>query len=103
MFVSNILSCFSSDNIDDESIPYYTDTSLQYDASYTFQLDAICQFNYDTCQGVVHLTCFLLQDLKPNFRKLQFQAFLKPIQQLQELQRKQTSLEIHQLLWLGKG
>ncbi len=34
MFVSDFLSlyCFSSDNIDDEAIPYLTDTSLLHNA-----------------------------------------------------------------------
>ncbi len=54
-------------------------------------------------KGYEHLTRFILQDLKPNFRKLQFQAYLKPIQLVQDQPRKQASLEIHQLLWLGKG
>ncbi len=34
MFVSDFLSCFSSDNKDDEPIPYVTDTSLLANISY---------------------------------------------------------------------
>ncbi len=52
MFVSDFLSCFSSDNTEDEPIPYLIDTSLLTDASYMSQLDDICKFNYDTDQGI---------------------------------------------------
>ncbi len=51
MFVSDFLCCFSSDNMDEEPIPYLTDTTLLDDASYMSHLDDICQFNYDTFQG----------------------------------------------------
>ncbi len=48
MFVSDFLSHFSSDNNDDETIPYLTDTSLLDDASYMSQMDNICNYNYET-------------------------------------------------------
>ncbi len=52
MFVSDFISRFSSDNKEDEPIPYITDTSLLDNASYMSQLDAIYKFNYNTGQGV---------------------------------------------------
>ncbi len=42
MFVCDFLSHFSSDNNDEEPIPYLTDTSLLNNASYMTQLDTIC-------------------------------------------------------------
>ncbi len=52
MFVSDFLSRFSSDNKDDEPIPYFTDTSLLDNVSYMSYLDNMCDFNYDTLQGI---------------------------------------------------
>ncbi len=78
MFVSDFLSRFSSDNINDEYIPYYIMpyTCLSWMPYVNLIMTPV--------KGYVHLIHFLLQDLKPNFRKLQFQASLKPIQLVQE-------------------
>ncbi len=52
IFVSDFLSCFSSDNTEHELIPYLTDTSLLNKASYMSQLDDVYKFNYNMCQGI---------------------------------------------------
>ncbi len=52
MFVSDFLSRFSSENKDVEPIPYITDTSLLANVSYMLYLDNMCDFNYDTLQGI---------------------------------------------------
>ncbi len=51
-FVSDFLSLFSSNNKDEETISYLTDTTLLDDVCYMSYLDDICQFNYVTLQGV---------------------------------------------------
>ncbi len=51
-FVSDFWSRFSSDNKDEEPIPYLTDTSLLANVSYMSYLDNMCDFNYDTLQGI---------------------------------------------------
>ncbi len=48
MFVSDFWSRFSSDNKDEEPIPYLTDTSLLANVSYMSYLDNMYDFNYDT-------------------------------------------------------
>ncbi len=63
MFVSDLLSRLSSNNKDEEPIPYFTDTTLLDDASYMSHLDGICQFNYDTFQGVCTSHSFPLNEI----------------------------------------
>ncbi len=53
MFVSDLFSHFSSDNKDEEPIPYITDTSLRANVSYMSYLDHMCDFNYDALEGVL--------------------------------------------------
>ncbi len=60
MFLSNFLSRFSANNNDEEPIPYLTDTSVVGRNSYMSHLDAICQYNYETNQGLCNLHSFSL-------------------------------------------
>ncbi len=64
-----LLTCFSSDNKDEDPIPYLTDTTLLDDASYMSQLDAICQFNYDTFQGICRSHSFPLTRFQAKLKK----------------------------------
>ncbi len=48
MFVSDFLSRFSLDNIDEEPIPYLTDTSNINSDSYMSYLDDMCAYNHNT-------------------------------------------------------
>ncbi len=77
MFVSDFLSHFSSDNIDDEPIPYLTDTSLLHNALYMSQLDAICQFNYDTYQGICTSHSFPVTRSQAKLQKIVIPSLLK--------------------------
>ncbi len=77
MFVSDFPSHFSSDNIDDEPIPYLTDTSLLHNASYMSQLDAICQFNYDNCQGVCTSHSFPVTRSQAKLQKIAIPSLFK--------------------------
>ncbi len=52
MFVSDFVSHCSSDNKDEEPIPYFTDTSCLDNVSYMSYLDTMCNFNYKTNQGI---------------------------------------------------
>ncbi len=77
IFVSDFLSCFSSDNIDDEPIPYLTDTSLLHNASYMSQLDSICQINYDTCKGVCTSHSFAVTRTQAKLHKIVIPSLFK--------------------------
>ncbi len=94
---------FSSDNTDDEPIPYLTDTTLLNDATYMSQLDAICQFNYVTCQGVCTSHSFCLTRSQAKLQKITIPILFKSNTGTVDLLRKQAFLKIPQLLWLGKG
>ncbi len=52
MIVSDFLSRFSSDNKDEEPIPFLTDTSYLDNDSYISYLDNMSSFNYETQQGI---------------------------------------------------
>ncbi len=62
MFVSDFLSRLSSNNKDEEPIPYLTDTSSLSIDSYMSYLDDMCVNNYDTQQG------YCTQHSSPLFR-----------------------------------
>ncbi len=62
MFVSDFLSSFSSDNIDDEPTPHLTNACLSWMPYVNLIMTPV--------KGYVHFTCFLLQDRRQNFRKL---------------------------------
>ncbi len=84
MFVSDFLSRFSSDNKEDEPMPYLTNTLLLNITS-NMSVRRYFKFNYNTGQGYLNLTRFLLQDLKPNFRRLQLLVVLHQAQTGQDL------------------
>ncbi len=77
MFVSDFLSCFSSDNNDEETIPYLTDTSLLNNASYMTQLNAICKFNYNTGQGICTSHSFPITRLQGKLQKIAIPSLFK--------------------------
>ncbi len=70
MFVSDFLSRFSSDNNDEEPIPYLMDTSLLNNASHMTQLDAICKFNYNTGQGICTSHSFPITRSRAKLQKI---------------------------------
>ncbi len=78
MFVSDFLSLFSSDNNDEETIPYLTDTLLLNKASYMTQLDAICKFNYNTGQGICTSYSFPITRSKAKLQKIAILSLFKP-------------------------
>ncbi len=102
MFVSDFLSCFSSENNDEELIPYLIDTSLLNNASYMTQLDAICKFNYNKCQGKCTSHSSQLLSRKRKCWKLQFQVYLNLAQARQDQLPKPAFFEIYQLCSIGK-
>ncbi len=70
MFVSDFLSHLSSDNKDEEPIPYLTDTSLLDNISYMSYLDNMCDFNYDTLQGICNKHMFPVMRSRANLQKI---------------------------------
>ncbi len=78
MFNSDFLSRFSSDNNDEEPIPYLTDTSLLNNASYMTQLDAICKFNYNMGQGVCTSHSFPIRRSQAKMQKIAIPSLFKP-------------------------
>ncbi len=78
MFVFDFLSWFSSDNNDEEPIPYLTDTSLFNNASYMTQLDAICKFNYNTGQGICTSHSFPITKSQAKMQKIAIPSLFKP-------------------------
>ncbi len=78
MFVSDFLSCFSSDNNDEEPIPYLTDTSLLNNDSYITQLDAICKFNYNTGQSICTSHSFPITRSQAKLQKIAIPSIFKP-------------------------
>ncbi len=77
MFVSDFLSWFSSDNNDEEPIPYVTDTSLLNTASYMTQLDAICKFNYKMGQGICTSHSFPITRSEAKMQKIEIPSQFK--------------------------
>ncbi len=70
MFVSDFLSHFSSNNKDEEPIPYLTDTSSLSNDSYMSYLDDMCEYNYDTKQGYCTQYSFPLTRSKSKVQKI---------------------------------
>ncbi len=103
MFVSDFLSRFSSNNEDEEPISYLTDTTLLDDVSYMSQLDDICQFNYDTFQGVCTSHSFPLTKSQAKLKKIAIPSLFKTDTAKSGPTPKQVFCKIHLLFWLGKG
>ncbi len=78
MFVSDFLSWFSSDNNDEEPIPYFTDISPLNNASYVSQLDAICMFNYNTGQGICTSHSFPITRSEAKILKIAIPSLFTP-------------------------
>ncbi len=78
MFVSDFLSRFSSDNNDEEPIPYLTNTSLLNNTSYMSQLDAIWKFNYNTGQDICTSHSFPITRSQANIQKIAIPSLFKP-------------------------
>ncbi len=74
MFVSD----FSSDNNDEEPIPYLRDTSLLNNTSNMTQLDAICKFNYNTGQGICTSHLFPITRSQAKMQKIAIPSLFKP-------------------------
>ncbi len=77
MFVSDFLSCFSSDNKDEERIPYLTDTSCLDNVSYMSYLDNMCSFNYKTNQGICTKHSFPLTTSQAKLQKITIPSLFK--------------------------
>ncbi len=77
MFVYDFLSRFSSNSIDEEQIPYLTDTTLLDDASYMSHLEDMCQFNYDTLQRVCTSHSFPLMRSQAKRQKIAIPSLFK--------------------------
>ncbi len=78
MFLSDFLSCFYSDNNDEEPTPYLTDTSLLNNASYMTQLDTICKFNYNMGQGICTSHSFPITRSQAKLQKIAIPSLFKP-------------------------
>ncbi len=77
IFVSDFLSHFSSDNQDEEPIPYLTDTSCLDNASYMSYLDSMCAFNYATNQGICTKHSFPLTRSQAKLQKIAITSLFK--------------------------
>lgn len=66
MFIYDFLSRFSSDNHDEEPIPYLTDTNCLRNESYMSYLETMCKNNYSTkkgiCTAIKHIGSLNLQN-----------------------------------------
>ncbi len=72
IFVSDFLSRFSS-----ETIPYLTDTSCLNNVSYMSYLDNMCNFNYETNQGICTKHSFPLRRSQTNLQKITIPSLFK--------------------------
>ncbi len=76
--MSDFLSRYSLENNDEEPIPYLTDTSLLNNDSYMTQLDAICNFNYNTGQGICTSHSFPITRSQAKLQKIAIPNIFKP-------------------------
>ncbi len=76
MFVANFLSCFSSDNKDEEPIPYLTDTTLLINISNMSYLDNMCDYNHDTQQGICTKHAFSVTRSQAKLQKIAITNFI---------------------------
>ncbi len=76
-FVSDFLSLFSSDNKDEEPIPYLTDTSSLINDLYMSYLDDMCANNYDTQQGYCTQHSFPLTRSQSKVQKIVLPSLFK--------------------------
>ncbi len=78
MFVWDFLSYCSSDNTDEEPIPYLTDTKWLSNDSYMSDLDDMCDFNYDTKQRYFTQHAFPLTHSQAKVKQMHCQACSSP-------------------------
>ncbi len=77
MFVFDFLSRFSSDNQDEEPIPYLTYTFCLDNVSYISYLDSMCNFNYETQQGICTKHSFPLTRSQAKLQKIAIPSLFK--------------------------
>ncbi len=77
MFVSDFLSYSSSQNEDEEPIPYLMDTSLLDKDSYITQIDNVCQFDYKTNSGLCNQHSFPLTRSQAKLHKVVIPSLFK--------------------------
>ncbi len=77
MFVFDYLPHFSSDNQDEEPIPYLTDTSCMDNVSYMSYLDNMCNFSYETQQEICTKHLFPLKRSQAKLQKIPIPKLLK--------------------------